>query len=50
MYININQTVSDKINFRETNPDVSNIIGNEMTLGLKEPINFIIDGAWQINT
>ena len=53
MYLHVDQSVSDKINLRETAPDIADIVGDEigysMTLGVKEPINFIIGGAWQIN-
>lgn len=52
MYLHVEQTVSDKVNLREIAPDIADIIGDEigysMTLGLKEPVNFIIGGAWQI--
>ena len=53
MYLHVNQTISDKVNLRETAPDIADIVGDEigysMTLGVKEPINFIIGGGWQIN-
>ena len=53
MYLHVSQTISDKINLAETAPDIADIIGDEigysMMLGVKEPINFIIGGAWQIN-
>ena len=53
MYLHVHQTITDNINLRETAPDIADIIGDEigysMTLGVKEPINFIIGGAWQIN-
>ena len=53
MYLHIDQKISDRINLRQTAPDIADIIGEEigysMRLGVKEPINFILGGSWQIN-
>ena len=50
-YVDINQEVTDQIvNLRETDPELADILGDElgyaMTMGVEDPLNFIIGGAW----
>ena len=53
MYLHVNQPIIEKYNLRENEPDIADIVGDEigysMTLGIKEPVNLIIGGAWQIS-
>jgi len=53
MYINLNQKVSDKFDLRSQNPDVADILGDEigyeMELGVSDPWNFLIGGAWSFH-
>ncbi|MCF6222756.1 MAG: hypothetical protein L3J34_03405 [Flavobacteriaceae bacterium] len=50
MYIDINETIVGSVNLRELDPEVADIIGDElnysMDIGVTEPWNFLIGGAW----
>lgn len=50
MYVHLNQEVTDNYNLREINPEIADILGDElgyaMTMGVEEPWNFIVGGAW----
>ncbi len=50
MYVHLNQDVTGSINLREVDPEVADILGDElgyaMTMGVEEPLNFIVGGAW----
>jgi hypothetical protein len=53
MYLQINQKVSEIINMAETDPEIAAILGDEigyeMELGVKEPLNYLVGGSWQMN-
>jgi hypothetical protein len=53
MYIDINQEINDQFNLRESNPEVADILGDEigyiMDIGVAEPWNFLVGGAWAFN-
>ena len=53
MYLDINEKISEKINLAEQNPELAAILGDEigyeMTMGVKEPLNFLIGGSWLIS-
>lgn len=54
MYLHIQESVSETINLREIDPELADILGDEigyaMDLGVKEPLNFLLGGSWMINT
>ena len=53
MYLDINETISEKINLAEKDPELAAILGDEigyeMTMGVKEPLNFLLGGSWLIS-
>ena len=53
MYIDINQYVTDMFDLRSQNPDIADVLGDEigysMKLGVAEPLNLLIGGSWSFH-
>ena len=50
MYVDVNQQISDQVNLRAIDPELADILGDElgyeMQLGVADPWNFLLGGAW----